>query len=375
MSIQVSYKKQFIIYIFLFLILLSVIELGANIFEWQRDYQQPPCDFIGSNALQNVEEIKQYQICEELNSIQYQVDGVLKFIPNQHMTNININSHGFRGPDFSEKKELGVYRVFLVGGSTVFGSVSPDDTTISSFLQKKINNFDNGLKIEILNAGITSAYSYSSKYLIENTLPKFQPDLIIIYSGGNDAHNRLGTEYHVPAVSSGLSKISPGFFEILKKITYDINYRTPFVLMGIILQHQNSYPMDESSKNQLQELWTTRMAESCKINNDIGVKTMVFVQPLLGSGNKQISSADLSTKILETSGYIETQMHDTLEILNKLSGSLNELEDVCDETADFTMIFDNVDQPIFFDHIHTNDLGNEIIAEEIYEILINHFKF
>ena len=372
MSIQVSYKKQFIIYIFLFLILLSVIELGANIFEWQRDYQQPPCDFIGSNALQNVEEVKQYQICEELNSIQYQVDGVLKFIPNQHMTNININSHGLRGPDFSEKKELGVYRVFLVGGSTAFGSVSSDDATISSFLQKKINNFDNGLKIEILNAGINSTYSYSSKYIIENTLPKFQPDLVIIYSGGNDAHNKFGAEYNVPAVSPGLAKVSPSFFEIIKKITYDINYRTPFVLMNIIAQHQNYYPMHESSKNQVQELWTTRMAETCKTNNDIGVKTMVFVQPMLGSGNKQISTANLSTEILISSGYTDVQMHDTLDILNKLSGSLNELEDVCDETGDLRMIFDNVDQPIFFDHIHTNDLGNEIIAEEIYEILIKH---
>ncbi len=373
MSIQVSYKKQFIIYIFLFFILLSVIELGANIFEWQRDYQQPPCDFIGSNALQNVEEIKQYQICEELNSIQYQVDGILSLVPNQNLETININSHGFRGHDFSEKKDLGTYRIFIVGGSTVFGTGSTsDDATISSFLQKKINNFDNGLKIEILNAGINSAYSYTSKYIIENTLPKFQPDLVIIYSGGNDAHNKFGVEYNVPAVSPGLAKVSPSFFEIIKKITYDINYRTPFVLMNIIAQHQNYYPMYESSKNQVQELWTIRMAETCKTNNDIGVKTMVFVQPMLGSGNKQIFTTGLSTEILVSSGYTDVQMHDTLDILNKLSGSLNELEDVCDETGDLRMIFDNVDQPIFFDHIHTNDLGSEIIAEEIYEILIKH---
>ena len=373
MSIQVSYKKQFIIYIFLFFILLSVIELGANIFEWQRDYQQPPCDFIGSNALQNVEEIKQYQLCEELNSIQYQVDGILSLVPNQNLETININSHGFRGHDFSVTKDLGTYRIFIVGGSTVFGTGSTsDDATISSFLQKKINNFDNGLKIEILNAGINSAYSYTSKYIIENTLPKFQPDLVIIYSGGNDAHNKFGVEYNVPAVSPGLAKVSPSFFEIIKKITYDINYRTPFVLMNIIAQHQNYYPMYESSKNQVQELWTIRMAETCKTNNDIGVKTMVFVQPMLGSGNKQISTAGLSTEILVSSGYTDVQMHDTLDILNKLSGSLNELEDVCDETGDLRMIFDNVDQPIFFDHIHTNDLGSEIIAEEIYEILIKH---
>ena len=217
-----------------------------------------------------------------------------------------------------------------------------------------------------------SDFDQQDKYLDSTFVGPFTKNLLEETMGNNDAHNKFGVEYNVPAVSPGLAKVSPSFFEIIKKITYDINYRTPFVLMNIIAQHQNYYTMYESSKNQVQELWTLRMAEICKTNNDIGVKTMVFVQPMLGSGNKQISTAGLSTEILVSSGYTDVQMHDTLDILNKLSGSLNELEDVCDETGDLRMIFDNVDQPIFFDYIHTNDLGSEIIAEEIYEILINH---
>jgi lysophospholipase L1-like esterase len=367
MYVQVSYKKQFLVYIFLLLILLFVIELGVKIFEWQHNTH--PCEFIGNNALQNVEEIKQYQICEEHNSLAYKVDGVLRFIPNQHMETININSHGFRGPDFSEEKELGVFRIFLVGGSTVFGSASPDDTTISSFLQKKINNFDTGLKIEILNAGITSSYSYTEKYLIENHLIKFQPDLIIIYSGGNDSHNRFGTEYNTPVVLYDLTKTSSSFFEIVKKIIYDVNYRTPFLVVEFYHGILNNFPVSESSKNQVQELWTTRMAEVCKTNNDIGVKTMIFVQPMLGSGNKQLFASE---KIELEKVIQQNKMNVTLEILNKISGSLDKLEDVCDKTSDFTMIFDNVAQPIYYDHLHTNYLGNEIIAEEIYEILTKH---
>jgi len=316
-----------------------------------------------------VEEIKQYQICEEHNSLAYKVDGVLRLIPNQHMETININSHGFRGPDFSEEKELDVYRIFLVGGSTVFGSGLPDDTTISSFLQKKINNFDTGLKIEILNAGITSAYSYTEKYMIENHLIKFQPDLIIIYSGGNDSHNRFGTEYNVPAISSDVTKTSSSFFEIVKKIIYDVDYRTPFFVQASYNLMLNNFPVSEGSKNQVEELWTTRMAEVCKTNNDIGVKTMIFVQPMLGSGNKQLSASE---KIEFEKAIQQNRMADTLEIINKISGSLDKLEDICDKTSDFTMIFDNIDQPIFYDWIHTNSLGNKIIAEEIYEVLINH---
>ena len=71
------------------------------------------------------------------------------------------------GHDFSEKKEFGVLIRIFIGRwlNSFWNSVlTSDDATISSFLQKKINNLDNGLKIEILNAGINSAYSYTSKY-------------------------------------------------------------------------------------------------------------------------------------------------------------------------------------------------------------------
>ena len=116
MSVEVSYKKQFVFYTLFLFILLFAIELGVKVFDWQQNYDQPPCDFIGNTALKNIEETTQYQICKDHNSLKYLVDGILKFVPNQHMETIDINSHGFRGPEFSEEKQSDVYRVFFVGG-------------------------------------------------------------------------------------------------------------------------------------------------------------------------------------------------------------------------------------------------------------------
>ena len=205
MSVQVSYKKQIIIFLTIFVLLIFAVEIGVRVIE---HFDNNNCKFIGKDAFKNVEKIKQNQICKDNNSTAYEVDGILKYIPNQNMETININSHGFRGHDFSVTKDLDTYRIFIVGGSTVFGSGSTsDDTTIPSFLQKKFESIHNGKKIEILNAGIGSAYSYSEKYLIENDLMKFQPDLIIIYSGGNDANNRYGVEYTVPGLP--ISQLTP----------------------------------------------------------------------------------------------------------------------------------------------------------------------
>ena len=377
MSAQVSYKKQIIIFLILFVLLLFAVEIGARVIEYSGENE---CEFIGKDALKNVEIIKQNQICEDNNSTLYELDGILKYVPNQNMETISINSHGFRGDDFSEKKDLDTYRIFIVGGSTTFGAgTTSDDTTFPSFLQKKFDVTHSDKKIEILNAGIGSAYSYSEKYLIENDLMKFQPDLIIIYSGGNDANNRYGTEYSVPGfpqysqnkkltktqLSYNIEPTDPVY--LAKKFIKEINYRTPFQLLKIYQGIENQYiTPSESAKSQAQELWTTRMGEICKANNDVGIKTIILVQPMLGSGNKQLSTDEKI--LLEYSG---AYMEDSIDILNKMAGSLVELENICHGTYDLRMIFDDVKEPLLFDHIHVTDLGNEIIAEEIYEILIN----
>ena len=377
MSAQVSYKKQIAFFLILSVLLLFAVEIGVRIIETPYE----PCTFIGKDALKNVEKIKQNQMCDDNNSTLYEFDGILKYIPNQNMETISINSHGFRGDDFSEKKDLDTYRIFIVGGSTTFGGgTTSDDTTMPSFLQKKFDVTNSDKKIEILNAGIGSAYSYSEKYLIENDLMKFQPDLIIIYSGGNDANNRYGTEYSIP----GFPQYSQNKKLTVKQLTYnieptdpvylakkfikEINYRTPFQLLKIYQGIENQYfTPSGSAKIQAQELWTTRMGEICKANNDVGIKTIILVQPMLGSGNKQLSTDEKI--LLENYG---AYMEDTLDILNKIAGSLVELENICHGTYDLRMIFDDVKEPLLFDHVHVTDLGNEIVAEEIYEILTNH---
>ena len=367
MSAQVSYKKQIAFFLILSVLLLFAVEIGVRIIETPYE----PCTFIGKDALKNVEEIKQNQICDDNNSTLYELDGILKYVPNQNMETISINSHGFRGDDFSEKKDLDTYRIFLVGGSTTFGGGSTsDDTTIPSFLQKKFEAIHSDQKIEILNAGIESGYSYSEKYLIENYLIKFQPDLIIIYSGGNDANNRYGVEYTVPGIPTSQlasSETPTDFVNLVKKFIKETNYRTPFLLTKIVGQYENNFHINNSSKNQVQELWTTRMGEICKESNKKEITTIILVQPMLGSGNKQLS---IDEKIL--SENLGIYMVDTLDILNKISGSLAKLENVCHGTYDLRMVFDDVKESLFFDHMHVTDLGNEMIAEEIYKILTGY---
>ena len=70
-----------------------------------------------------------------------------------------INEHGFRGPEITKEKPANTFRIFLVGGSTVFGSGNNDSTQIFSVLQEKFDEKNFGFDIEVINAGLGAAWS------------------------------------------------------------------------------------------------------------------------------------------------------------------------------------------------------------------------
>ena len=97
MSVQVSYKKQFILGIMLLVIILVVVEAIVNIW-W---YNVNVCAFEKSALFKNMDEEARRQLCIENFELQYTVLGIE---PNQRSESTNINSEGFRGPEITKEK-------------------------------------------------------------------------------------------------------------------------------------------------------------------------------------------------------------------------------------------------------------------------------
>lgn len=96
--------------------------------------------------------------------------------------NIRINSKGFIGAEFEEKKPEGVYRIFTLGDSCTFGG--DWDVSYAAFLGKRLNAV--AQKFEVINAGIEG---YNSEYALgrlKDDILKYSPDLVTIYIGWND---------------------------------------------------------------------------------------------------------------------------------------------------------------------------------------------
>ena len=180
MSVQVSYKKQVTLGIIGIVILLLCIEVIANVW-W---VTQIHCEFEQNEIFQNIDEIKKRQLCLDFYGLKTSGNEI---IPNQSTNSITINTLGFRGAEFSEIKSSDTYRIFMVGGSTVFGAgATSDETTIPGYLQQFLDEKNLEFDIEVINSGIQGADSNTELNLIEQKLVRFSPDLLIIYDGWND---------------------------------------------------------------------------------------------------------------------------------------------------------------------------------------------
>ena len=351
MSVQVSYKKQFTFYVLSLLIILAVIEGGARLYE----NQEKPCHFIGMDAFNNVPISIQEKKCMDNRMITYIEPDILRFAPNQKTESITINSFGFRGPEITLEKPPDTFRIFIVGGSTTFGAGSfSDEETIPGYLQKLFEKTDKN--VEIINAGINSGYSYSERFLVENDLQDFNPDMIILYTGGNDSHR--------PTINPTITYGDYGLN--IKDLKF---WRTPFVISDIFIEttryEKSNNNIDESFTKEKIAYWTENMKSICSTNSNNQITTIVTLHPILATSQKIFSPDE--KKYSEKSNFQSTPT--SLKIYDGIGENLKILSNFCDDTYDLRSVFTGISEPIFFDESHINAKGNMIVAEKLFAII------
>ena len=366
MSVQVSYKKQFTLAIFLIVSLLVGIEMVVIISDL---FEQPPLTEI-NEVFQDFDE----QTVKDISSIEnfaYRYDKILLNEPNQQFPTLNINSYGFRGPEITMEKSENVYRIFFIGGSTSFGaSASSDSKTISGILEAKFHESDIK-EIEIINAGINNANSRSETYLIRNVILDFNPDMLIVYDGWNEGQHDWGWDDEVEDQST-LANLKNSF-EVYLNSLYITKikpyYKTPEKFQEFFTTTNNNPGEIKVPNSDLNEkkasVWQKRWLDICSIEDEKNFKTIITLQPILGTGNKSLTL--IEQERLERSFERQDVI---IELFDRLAVSLIQLEKTCEKTIDLRDSFDHTDKPIFYDLGHTSNYGNEIVAEKIYQNIL-----
>jgi hypothetical protein len=108
-----------------------------------------------------------------------------------YITDSNGFSVDVDDPPVAPQKSANIYRIIVLGGSTVMGEGAPRPSqNLVSMLREGVRERElsgpNGRRVEFINAGV-EGYNSAQEYLyFVSDLLRFTPDLVIVYDGWND---------------------------------------------------------------------------------------------------------------------------------------------------------------------------------------------
>lgn len=109
------------------------------------------------------------------------VSGVM----NDYISDININSYGFRGKDEKIDMASNRKRILLFGDSEIFGVGVTEADTIDACMERLLN--EAGTKYNVVNMGMPGLGTLAEEQLFYLYAPVFKPDAVIfVVSGAND---------------------------------------------------------------------------------------------------------------------------------------------------------------------------------------------
>ena len=120
--------------------------------------------------------------------------------------------------------------------------------------------------------------------------------------------------------------------------------------------HHSVEKYDPIISQKIASLWEKRMNEFCEISEMKNIESIVIIQPALYNEKKLLSNFEES--------IVRENIHGQKTFEEIIENSKN-LEN-CSLVLDYTAIFENVSDSIYFDQVHTNSLGNKIISERMF---------
>lgn len=286
-----------------------------------------------------------------------------------------LNNNGYRGKSPAKEKQKGEYRIFLLGGSTVFLGEPPLPVLVEDLFRKNGNN-----NISVFNYGVLSSVSGMELSRIIYEIVDYKPDLIIMYGGGNDLgvpayyDPRPGYPYNFmiyesnPILESDLKA-----YPTLLMTAYGSNLLRRLFPDFFI---NNLVPLDRLRK---EAKWGTKEWEdkivSCYVSNLIkastiseafGTQFIAFFQPVIFY-KQTLTDAEVN--------WSGSQVADYLYMRENIKAGIDAFKKEKNiNYIDVSNIFAVTPETVFTDSIHITAKANSVIAAEIYRHIVPLIK-
>lgn len=98
---------------------------------------------------------------------------------------VEVNSHGFRGPEFETQKPEKTVRIITIGDSITDGFFVDNDATFQHYLQETLRG-DYGWNAEVINAARGGGSIDKEFVILKKHAIKFDPDIVVLTFVTND---------------------------------------------------------------------------------------------------------------------------------------------------------------------------------------------
>jgi lysophospholipase L1-like esterase len=283
---------------------------------------------------------------------------------------VNIDRNGIR---LTPGAECGAnsYKVFTFGGSTMWGTGSPDWGTIPAYLQAHFAASRHGPDC-VVNFG-ESAW-VSTQGLIQLMLELQSgnvPALVIFYEGANDVYaayqSGRATHQNLNQLAAKLeqSKSPPPLVTWIKSTN-------SFYLLNRLMATLRPKPRESTNLINYKTMGidtatlTDSMVETYIGNYEIvnalaqkyGFKALFFWQPQIAVGEKSLTNEELEMR-RELDPVVVEFYQSVYHRVQQVAKKYKNLYYIADT-------FDSANSQIYIDQVHVTPVGNRLIAERIF---------
>lgn len=186
------------------------------------------------------------------------------------------------GPEprtFKIPRPKGVYRIVVVGGSSVAGFPYAFELAMPRQLQLVLNGQSPDRQFEVLNAGITAINSFSEVDVVRQAID-CDPDLIVVHSGHNEFYGPGG-------LASTASRFSPKFYPLLQRLRRQRVFQLGASLIRRpanthlleTLPADKSIPLDSRMVVRVEECYQVNLQNAVNVAGKAGVPILLTTVP------------------------------------------------------------------------------------------------
>lgn len=256
--------------------------------------------------------------------------------------------------------------IYMFGGSTMECVEGADWMTLPSYFQRKVNIvFPDTYRV--VNMGVIGLISANQTVLLK-TIDLQPGDIVIFFDGNNDVNSAFQFDFFVfPDINNGPVFVKLADQLIKHSIFFDI-FLAPYNYLPSIT---HDVELQQVYVNQMLDYYNRSLIEAKDYAERKGAEFYHFLQPTLFTVSELSANEQ---KILRDyqfipNGWADLHYKGYLALIDYNDILIDEGIISFDITDAFDPEFRQPNQEFFFDQVHVNYEGNELLAKRIFEII------